>query len=58
MLNTYAQAAPKFGWSVSKLKKEVYAGRVGVRHMGHRTKLIPDSEIDRVIQQRTQKATA
>lgn len=56
MKNTYAQAAEKMGVSVRAVRELVYAKKIGIINMGHRTKLITDSEISRVIEQRTRNA--
>lgn len=58
MRNTYAQAAEKMGISIHKLREMVYTRKIGIINMGHRTKLITDAEISRVIEQRTVKAAS
>lgn len=56
MRNTYQQAAEKLGLKVPTLKKMVYRRQIGIINMGHRTKLITDAEISRVIEKRTRRA--
>lgn len=56
MKNTYAQAAEKIGISVRAVRELVYRRKIGFINMGHRTKLITDAEISRVVEQRTRRA--
>lgn len=58
MKNTYAQAAEKIGISVRAVRELVYRRKIGIIDMGHRTKLITDAEISRVVEQRTRRAVA
>lgn len=58
MRNTYAQAAEKLGVNVRTLRRIVARREIGIIRLTHKTRLITDAEISRVIEQRTRRAEA
>lgn len=58
MRNSYQQAAEKMGIGLRTLRRMVSRREIGIIRITHKTRLITDAEISRVIEQRTRRAEA
>lgn len=54
---TYAQVAERLGVSVRTVSRMVFAQKIQVIDMGHRTKRIPEAALKRFVERRTLEAT-